>query len=80
MWASSEGKRQPPDDVRSPVDLGVISFIDDLLDDVEVESLGKVLLDEGNPLLCGQLRHCGRSSGVYIGVWKPNWCCDKQVL
>lgn len=36
--------------VLTPVDLGVPSFIEDLLDDLGVEDFGEVLTDEGKSL------------------------------
>lgn len=54
-------------DVRSPVNLGIISFIDDFLNHVKVECLGQVLLDQGDPLLGRHLRHGGRSCSGKIG-------------
>lgn len=46
--------------VRSPVDLGVLAFADDLLDHVEVKHFGQILLDQSDPLFGGHLRHVGR--------------------
>lgn len=55
-------RRRNKEDVysRSPVDLGILAIVNNLLDDVEVERLGQVLLDQGDPLLGGHLCHCGQ--------------------
>lgn len=42
---------------RSPVDLGVLPIVDDLLNNVKVERLGQVLLDQGDPFLGGHRCH-----------------------
>lgn len=47
-------------DSRSPVDLGVLPLVDDLLNNVKVERLGQVLLDQGDPLLGGHRCHGGQ--------------------
>lgn len=56
--------------VRSPVDLRIISFVDDPLDHVKIECLGQVLLDQGDPLLGRHLRHGGRCFSGELVVGK----------
>lgn len=45
---------------RSPVDLGVLPIVDDLLNNLKVERLGQVLLDQGDPFLGGHRCHGGQ--------------------
>lgn len=45
---------------RSPVNLGIFPIVDDLLNNVEVERLGQILLDQGDPFLGGHRCHGGQ--------------------
>lgn len=47
-------------DSRSPVDLGVLPIVDNLLNNLKVERLGQVLLDQGDPFLGGHRCHGGQ--------------------
>lgn len=45
---------------RSPVNLRILPIVDDLLNNVEVERLGQILLDQGDPFLGGHRCHGGQ--------------------
>lgn len=47
-------------DSRSPVDLGILPIVDNLLNNLKVERLGQVLLDQGDPFLGGHRCHGGQ--------------------